>query len=131
LARSIDAEVLAISPEQSLLDALGAEIEHVHLTTPDSLDQLALDRWTAVATFFHDHDWEPPLLAKALMSEAFFVGAMGSLETHKARIAELAARRVDEAAIARIASPLGLFGPARDPQALAVSALAQILAARI
>jgi xanthine dehydrogenase accessory factor len=130
LARAVDAEVVAVSPDAALLDALEPGVERVLLKTPESLDDLSFDRWTAVTTFFHDHDWEPPLLACALASDAYFVGAMGSLATHEARCAELAQRGVAAEAIARIASPLGLFSPARDPQALAISALAQILAVR-
>lgn len=130
LGQAIDAEVTAISPDALLLQSLGDDIRHVHLKTPDALDPLSFDPWTAVAVFFHDHDWEPPLLARAVASKAFFIGAMGSLATHEARRAALLARGLDQAAIDRIASPLGLFGPTRDPQALAISALAQIVAQR-
>jgi xanthine dehydrogenase accessory factor len=130
LSLGIDAEVVAVSPERALLDSLPAHVQTVHLKTPDSLDDLAIDSATAVAVFFHDHDWEPPLLAHAVSSDAFFIGAMGSLDTHDARCVALREKGLSETAIARIASPLGLFAPARDPQALAVSALAQILSFR-
>jgi xanthine dehydrogenase accessory factor len=130
LALGIDAEVVAASPEEALLDALPADVQRLHLKTPGALGDIPFDAATAVTAFFHDHDWEPPLLEHALASDAFFIGAMGSLSTHEARCAELRARGVSETAIARIASPLGLFAPARDPQALAVSALAQILSLR-
>jgi xanthine dehydrogenase accessory factor len=128
LARDIDAEVLAISSEKALLDALDPGTESLFLHTAESLDAISFDPWTAVAIFFHDHDWEPPLLHRALTSEAFFVGAMGSIAAHAARRDALISRGVREADIARIKSPIGLFGPMRDPQALAVSALAQIVA---
>jgi xanthine dehydrogenase accessory factor len=127
LGHAMDADVMALSPEATLLASLGPGIDCLHLKTPDALDGLVFDSRTAVAVFFHDHDWEPPLLARALASDAFFVGAMGSLQTHQARRAALLALGLDEAAIARIASPIGLFGPVREPHALAVSALAQIL----
>jgi xanthine dehydrogenase accessory factor len=130
LARAVDAEVVALSPDAALLDTLDETVGRLLLKTPESLDNLVFDQWTAVATFFHDHDWEPPLLARALASDAYFVGAMGSLATHEARCAALAERGVAAEDVARIASPLGLFSPARDPQALAISALAQILAER-
>jgi xanthine dehydrogenase accessory factor len=128
LARSIDAEVMAVSPEQALLNTLAQDIEQRHLRTPDALDAIPFDPWTAIAIFFHDHDWEPPLLQRALASDAYFVGAMGSIVTHEARRAALVERGVSTADIARIKSPIGLFGPMRDPQALALSALAQIVA---
>lgn len=130
LALGVDAEVVAVSPDATLLETLPATVQTRHLKTPDALDGLAIDKATAIAVFFHDHDWEPPLLDRALSSDAFFIGAMGSLATHEARHIALLERGLDEEATARIASPLGLFAPARDPQALAVSALAQILSLR-
>ena len=130
LGSAIDAEIVAISSETELLASLEQGIQCVHLQTPESLDALWFDPWTAVVLFFHDHDWEPPLLQKALASDAFFIGAMGSIVTQEARREALLWRGVSEADIARIHSPIGLFGPERDPQALAVSALAQIVAAR-
>lgn len=130
LALAIDAEVHALSSDAMLLASLGSDVRCLHLKTAEALDDLCFDSWTAVALCFHDHDWEPPLLARALASDAYFVGAMGSIATHEARRAALLARGVDEAAIAKIASPLGLFGPTRNPQALAISALAQIVAQR-
>lgn len=129
LASAIDIEIVAVLSERALLDRLGPGIKGLHLFLPEALDNLAFDPWTAVALFFHDHDWEPPLLHRALASNAFFVGAMGSIVTHAARRNALLARGLSEADIARIASPIGLFGPMRDPQALAVSALAQVIAA--
>ena len=86
------------------------------------------DPWTAVVLFFHDHDREPPLLAVALQSPAFYVGAQGSLRTHRVRVAALAALGVPEDAIARLRGPIGLIPSARDPRVLAVSVLAEILA---
>jgi xanthine dehydrogenase accessory factor len=128
LAHTIDQQVVAISPDIALLDALDTVIESVHLKTPEALDDIQIDAWTAAAVFFHDHDWEPPFLAKLLASDAYFIGAMGSLTTHMARRAALISLGLDEAVIDKLASPLGLFAPARDPQALAISALAQIVA---
>lgn len=88
----------------------------------------ATDDRTAVTLFFHDHDLEPPLLQAALAGPAFYVGAQGSLRAHQTRCAALRARGVDEAAIARLASPFGLIPSARDPRTLAVSVLADVLA---
>ena len=68
------------------------------------------------------------MLQAALAGPAFYVGAQGSLRAHQTRCAALRARGVDEAAIARLASPFGLIPSARDPRTLAVSVLADVLA---
>lgn len=87
------------------------------------------DGWTAFAVFFHDHDWEAALLEEALAQPSFYVGVMGSRATHAARLAALGIRGVGTADQARIVSPIGVIASSRDPETLALSALAQIVAA--
>ncbi|MGF1543513.1 MAG: XdhC family protein [Parvularculaceae bacterium] len=84
------------------------------------------DPWTAVVTLFHDHDKEPPILARALASEAFYVGAMGAKATCERRRHALAALGVAAASIARLRAPIGLVPATREPSALAISTLAEI-----
>lgn len=89
---------------------------------------LVLDDRTAVTLFFHDHDREPPLLAHALASPAFYVGAQGSRRAAEQRDATLAERGVPALQIARLRRPFGSFPSARNPRALAVSVMADVLA---
>lgn len=84
---------------------------------------LPLDRWTAVAVLFHDHEWERTILPWALASEAFYVGAQGGKGAREARREWLG-----EAALSRLRSPIGLFPAARTPSVLALSILAEIVA---
>src|SRR3546814_10428076 len=76
------------------------------------------DPWTAFLFLFHNHDWEPPLLARALETESFWVGAMGSPRTQKARRAALKAYGIEEEIIARVRGPIGLIPHTRDPATL-------------
>ncbi len=87
-----------------------------------------LDRWTAVALFFHDHELEPPILRWALGSDAFYIGAQGSRRSREARHAALGAMGVGPDALARLKGPIGLIPRARDPETLAISVLAEIAA---
>ena len=87
-----------------------------------------LDARSAVALFFHDHDREPPLLAAALDSPAFYVGALGSARAHAMRLAALAEKGVAQDRIARMVQPFGIVPHARDPIAIAAGVLAQVLA---
>ena len=57
-------------------------------------------------------------------------GAMGSRRTHHDRLARLRETGVAPAAIARLASPIGLSLGARTPEETAVSIAAEIVAAR-
>lgn len=92
---------------------------------PADLDS---DGRTAVTLFFHDHDWEPPILAGALETPAFYIGAQGSVKARDARLLALEAMGVDAEGRARLRGPVGLIPSARDPNTLAVSVLAEVLA---
>ena len=99
------------------------------LETPMAAPAPSDDRETAFVLMFHDPDWEPVLLEAALSGEAFYIGAVGSRATHARRCETLRARGVPEASIARIRGPVGLVPSMRDASMLAVSVLAEIVAA--
>jgi len=90
---------------------------------------LAVDHWTAVLLLFHDHEWEHALLEWALGTPAFLIGAQGGAPARQARIDRLRAAGHGEAELARIHSPVGLIPQAREAQVLALSVLAEVVAA--
>ncbi len=100
----------------------------VPLLSPRWPEKVAIDARTAVTLFFHDHEWEPPLLAHALASPALYVGAQGSFRARMARRAALEGAGVSAERIDRLADPFGLIPSARDPRTLAVAVLADVLA---
>ena len=89
--------------------------------------ELSADRWTAVALLFHDHEWEQAILQWALETPAFYIGAQGGRQAREERTLRLSAAGVGEAAIGRVRSPVGIVKHSREPAALALSALAQIV----
>jgi len=98
-----------------------------HLTDPSTPPPTNDDAWTAVIVMFHDHDWEPHILAQACRGPAFYIGAMGSPRTHEQRKIALETQGVSHANIDRIHGPIGLIPAMRDANLLALSALAQIV----
>ncbi len=127
LALAAGVEVGVVTQDARLAEMLRARrVEPLLLKGVGSTPDLELDRWTAATLFFHDHDWEPSLLLRVLASDAFFVGAMGSRATHAERCARLAEMGVEPGQIARIVAPIGLIPSLRDPEALAISTLAQV-----
>ena len=62
----------------------------------------------------------------ALRSPAFYVGALGSRQTHQRRLEALHELGAGPEDIARLKGPIGLFA-SHDPRSLAVSALAEII----
>nr|WP_256500218.1 XdhC family protein [Limimaricola litoreus] len=87
------------------------------------------DAATAVVLFFHEHERETEILDAALRSPAFWIGAQGSRTAQARRLEVLRAAGWDEAALARVRGPIGLIKGSRDPRVLAVSVLAEIVAA--
>lgn len=87
------------------------------------------DAHTAVVILSHDHDRELPVLARALRSDAFYVGALGSCRAQAARKNALAEQGFSSDALLRISGPIGVSPRARDPRLIAASALTEILAA--
>jgi xanthine dehydrogenase accessory factor len=130
LAHAYGAEVAILSPDEDIVAAAGRTgVEARHLPFPSAGMPLEADPWSAFLFLFHDHDWEPPLLAAALATPAFWIGAMGSPRTQAARLEALAAAGVAREALSRVRGPVGLIPSSRDPATLALSALAEIAAA--
>lgn len=128
VARAAGYDVLALSPEIGALAACAdAGAETARLESPEAPPPLGCDPWTAFLLLFHDRDWDAALLAPALAGPAGYVGAVGSRRTQALRIAELAAAGVPPEHLARLRGPVGLVPATRDPAALAVSALAEIV----
>lgn len=129
-ARMLDCEVVVASQESATLDFCRPFADElIQLTTPRSSPRLPLDEHTAVACLFHEHEWEAALLLDALRSPAFYVGALGSRQTHATRVETLSALGAGPDDLAKLKGPIGLFA-ARDPKSVAISALAEIASLR-
>ncbi len=131
VAAAAEFDLHLATPDESsaaALAELGAPIQM--LTTPDHDWDLPIDRWTATALLFHEHEWEDAILARAVAADGFYVGALGSRRTHGLRRERLAATGVPPDQIDRIHGPVGLIDQARDPSTLALSVLAEIASER-
>ena len=90
----------------------------------------ALQARTAVITLTHDPKLDDPALDRALKSDAFYIGSLGSRKTHAARLARLAALGHSETTLARIKGPVGLDIGAVSAPEIALSILAEFVAYR-
>ena len=96
----------------------------------EAMAALAPDSRTAVVTLTHDPKLDDPALDAALRSPCFYVGALGSRRTHAKRVERLRELGHDAAAIARIHAPVGLSINAVTAPEIALSVLAEVVAAR-
>jgi xanthine dehydrogenase accessory factor len=131
VAQAAELDLAFATPDEetaAVLAALGAPI--ALLKTPGQGIELPIDRWTATVLLFHEHEWENAILARAAAMGGFYLGALGSVRTHRERCERLRAMGVPQAHIAKIKGPIGLIDRAREPGMLALSVLAEIGAAR-
>ena len=107
------------------------DADEVVVAWPDEyLARARVDRRTAIVALTHDAKFDVPLLQAALKTDAGYIGAMGSRNTHAARVADLRRAGVSARDIARISAPVGLDIGARTPEETAISIAAEIVALR-
>ncbi len=130
MARLAGFAVTIVDPRRAW--ATAARFPGLALVTawPDvALEALHLDTRSAVVALTHDPKLDDPALLVALRSPAFYLGCLGSTKTHAARRDRLAAAGVAPSSLDRLHGPVGLRIGARSPAEIAVSILAEIIAA--
>ena len=128
LTQSANFETTLLSPDTSTLaEAMALGCKTIELTVSEIPKTVKVDARTAIVLFFHDHDWEPPILRGALTTSAFYVGAQGSRRTRDNRMASLRKLSISDEALARLRGPIGLINSARDARTLAISVLAEVI----
>ena len=128
LCHALHYSVTVASPElERIKPHLSPLIDATHMKHAELPHHWKVDARTAVVLLFHEHSWEPPILAHALASDTFYIGALGSLQTHQNRLKHLSELGVSGEAAARLRSPIGLIPSVRDPRSLAISVLSDII----
>src|SRR5690606_33944475 len=123
-------DVTIVDPRRAFTDAERFPGVTLLASWPDdALKTLAPDHRTAVVTLTHDPKIDDPALHLALRSPVFYVGCLGSTRTHAKRVERLKAEGFDDMAIARIHGPVGLDIGARTPAEIALSIMAEVVAA--
>ncbi len=131
MAAELGLAVVVVDPRRSFATSERFPNVTVMDDWPDeALDALAPDVRTAVITLTHDPKLDDPALDRALRSEAFYIGSLGSRKTHAARLRRLRELGHDDAALARIRGPVGLNLEAVTAPEIALSILAEFVAVR-
>jgi xanthine dehydrogenase accessory factor len=132
MALMLDFEVLVCDPRDehaAMFDIPGAQ--RVPGMPDDAVRELHPDAHTAIVALTHDPKLDDMALLEALRSDAFYVGALGSMRntaTRKARLQEHFG--LTDAEVARLHGPVGLNIGARTPAEIAVSVVAQVVAVK-
>jgi len=130
IAYQCEIAVDCYSPEAEDLSAAKPFSRNAYqLAHPGDFSCPSLDRWSGAVLLFHDHDWEPKILSALLNTEAAYISALGSPTSHAARCELLLEFGIKQQQIQRIKGPAGLDIGARSPAEIALSIVAEYVAA--
>ncbi len=132
MAKALGYRTVVVDPRRSFASAERfPDVDQLMLSWPDgALTELQLDASTAVAVLTHDPKLDDPALGVALRSPAFYVGALGSRSTNEKRRERLLASGLAAEQLQRLRAPIGLDLGGRSSAEIALSVLAEIVAAQ-
>ena len=107
-----------------------AHADELIMAWPDEALEGKLNSNSFVVLLTHDPKLDDPALKVALPSPARYVGALGSPTTHAKRLARLREAGMPEQQLARLHAPIGLKLGANTPEEIAVSIIAEVVAAK-
>jgi xanthine dehydrogenase accessory factor len=102
----------------------------IPLWPDEAFDQIPITQSTAIAMLTHDPKLDDPALKIALPSPAFYVGALGSKTTQAKRRQRLLENGLTEEQLHRLHGPIGIEIGAGTPEEIAMSIMAEVVAAR-
>ncbi|MGB3716660.1 MAG: XdhC family protein [Candidatus Promineifilaceae bacterium] len=132
IAKTLGYQTIVIDPRK----AFGNQERFAHVDRliqawpNDAFKEIELTPSTAIAILTHDPKIDDPALLNVLASPAFYVGALGSRKTHASRRRRLVDAGLSDERINRINAPIGIDIGASSPEEIAVSIMAEIVAAR-
>ena len=110
-------------------DAQDAD-ERVVVRSVAELTRLSVGPESYVVIAGHDREFSQEALRMLLLSEAPYLGMMGSRRHTGNLLDELRVAGISDRSLARVHTPVGLDLGAQTPEEIALSAIAQIVAAR-
>lgn len=131
IAKTLGYKTIVIDPRRSFgSDERFPHADRLIRAWPDkAFAEIELTPETAVAMLTHDPKIDDPALKVVLNSPAFYIGALGSSKTQKARRERLQGMGFDEQQIGRIYGPIGLDINAQNPEEIALAVMAEIVRA--
>ena len=131
IAVGMDYRVTVCDPREEYRDGWHVPgTEMLHDMPDDVVMTMHLDRRSAVVALTHDPKLDDLALMEALKSDAFYVGAIGSRLNNAKRRERLKLFDLDDAELARLHGPIGMYIASKTPAEIAISILAEITAVK-
>jgi xanthine dehydrogenase accessory factor len=126
-----DFDVIVIDPREEYAEGLDLPgVQFIKGMPDDVMQELGIDSHTAIVALTHDPKIDDLALIDALQSEAFYIGALGSLTNTLKRKERLREFNVTAVQLERLHGPVGLAIGALTPPEIAVSVMAEIIAVK-
>ena len=127
LALAMDYEVLVTDPRENILQQWsGPELQLCRGMPDDVVRDFADDKHSIVITLTHDPRIDDMALMEALTTQAWYVGALGSVRTTEKRLKRLKQLDLSDEQIDRLHAPVGLDIGSKTPIEIAVAIMAQL-----
>ena len=131
IAVGLDYQVTVCDPREEYTDEWDVPGTKVVRTMPDdTVVDMKLDERCAVIALTHDPKLDDLALMEALRTKAFYVGALGSRRNNQARRERLKEFDLTDLQLARLHGPVGIYIGSRTPPEIAISILAEVVAAK-
>lgn len=131
ICKNLEFEITLCDFRDEFLQGWHVEGVDVIKAMPDDLiAQSFHDNHCAIVALAHDPRVDDMAMMQALTTDAFYVGAMGSLITSNKRRERLLELELKDQQIEKLHAPIGLSIHSRTPYEIAVSIAAQLIAER-
>lgn len=131
VASGMDYRVVVCDPREEYRSGWNlAGVELVHMMPDDLVIEARLDARSAVVALTHDPKLDDLALMEALRSDAFYVGAIGSRLNNEKRRERLKLFDLDDAQLARLHGPIGIYIGSKTPSEIAISIMAEMTAVK-
>lgn len=131
IAVGLGFDVTVCDPREEYTETWGVPgITMVRTMPDDTVVEMNLDERSAVVALTHDPKLDDLALMEALRTRAFYVGALGSRRNNQARRERLKEFDLTSQQLARMHGPAGIYIGSRTPPEIAISILAEVVAAR-
>ncbi len=131
LAQMFEYQIHVIDPRSTFASTKRFPKVKISVEWPDIvLNEASLDKNCALITLTHDPKIDDMALQKALHSDCFYIGSLGSTRTHMQRVNRFKLLGFEEEQINRINGPVGLEIGAKSANEIALSIMAEIISVR-
>lgn len=131
LALTLDYAVTLCDSRPEYTDGWRVEgSDFLTIDTAQAVTALSPDSRCVVLALSHTPALDDGALAAALLSNAFYVGALGSLKNQQARLRRLQQRGLSEDQLARLHGPVGMDIGSRTPAEIAIAIIAALIEER-